>query len=612
MRRGVRWTLLGPTVLALAVSVGFADVTSQNHPTLNRMLGEHPDADADRDGILTFAEHDGFWRAFEKEHGPRKQPDGRPAGPISTLLASGEIEICDFDEEHFNKLREWGWKIDGQAFGDEPKKATKLVRQRVGAFSGRYLLSSLFRGDSLTGRVVSPPFRIELSHIEALLSGGQRPRQACVNVLVGDRVVRTATGRDDDLFETVAFDVSELVDEEARIEIVDNARGLWGHINVDRIRQTQQPRATRVIVDAPRGFGEILGSVETRGARRRGAVDVREGKLSVGEESLAFDSVLLAVREREPSVPDDPKKPRAAVRLLNGETWFVDIVGFEKGQVTIKGARTGRRVVPLSGIASLEFQATAGASSEAGGAGAAGMLYRVSGEPIPSKLVWIRDKDIAIDCPLGIVPIPRSLVRSFVVALPEPGHRQEGDEIALTDGTLLRGRAKLENDGLVVEHAVLGSLKLELASIRYLRRSTTDIVWLDQLESSVEERVGPLLPPPAPIVVESVRDGHFRAVRMLPRTVTRYRVPFSAVEKGTLRGRLAPVAGAKADVIVRASAAGRRLWERRVDAGSDPAEVTIDVSGVLELTIEVDFAGRVAFPCGVEWWDAHVLGSSGG
>jgi hypothetical protein len=64
-------------------------------------------------------------------------------------------------------------------------------------------------------------------------------------------------------------------------------------------------------------------------------------------------------------------------------------------------------------------------------------------------------------------------------------------------------------------------------------------------------------------------------------------------------------------VIVRVSAGEKRLWEKRVDAGSDAIDVAIEFSDSRELTIEIDFVDRVAFPCGVDWWDAHVFGTGG-
>ena len=44
-------------------------------------------------------------------------------------------------------------------------------------------------------------------------------------------------------------------------------------------------------------------------------------------------------------------------------------------------------------------------------------LYRFEGEPIPGKLIWIRQKDIAIESPLGIIPIPRQGVRRYMMKI---------------------------------------------------------------------------------------------------------------------------------------------------------------------------------------------------
>ena len=114
---------------------------------------------------------------------------------------------------------------------------------------------------------------IELNRIEIVMSGGEYPHRVCVNLIVDDQVVRTATGRNDDLLDYVAFDVAALKGRQARIQVVDARRLVWGHINVDRIYQTNNSRAKRVVAAPPIGFGKAIGRVRTN------AGDLRRGPL---------------------------------------------------------------------------------------------------------------------------------------------------------------------------------------------------------------------------------------------------------------------------------------------------------------------------------------------
>ncbi|MFP6657094.1 MAG: hypothetical protein VB853_02870 [Pirellulales bacterium] len=594
-------TLINNSICFLAL-VALADgplsaraaVTSENHPVLERTLRQHPEADGDGDGVLTFAEH----RQFVEKQGPRKQADGRPAGPISTVLENGDVVVANFEENNFGRMREWGWTVEGKAFSRDLNTGTAVMKRRAGDFRGKYLLTSYVVSDADEGQLSSPIFDIELNRIEIVMSGGEYPHRVCVNLIVDDQVVRTATGRNDDLLDYVAFDVAALKGRQARIQVVDAHRRVWGHINVDRIYQTNNSRAKRVIAAPPIGFGKAIGRVRTNaGDLRRGPLLANDGKLRVDNHDVELPELLLAVCESESQLAAGG----SAVRLINGETWQGKLLGLVKGVVSIESPLLGKRDVPVSQIACLDFVPVA--SSE----GEPGTLYRTQGEPIPGKLIYIRDKNIAIDCPLGIVPIPRSSVRRFVMAAVDPKAGGTEDEMGLTDGSLFRGRLAFANDNLVLTHPTLGSLMFQWDAVRYVRRTPPGVTWLDRLEPSGLQRVGPVLPPSPPAVINAGNRGHLRAVRMLPHTVVRYPLSATATGGRVFRAQVAAVVGCRADVSVRILAGDREVWKRQIGPNSEPLAVSADLSGATEMTIEVNFGEHLAFPCGVNWLDAHVV-----
>ena len=581
-------------LLIIATQTTSAAITSENHPKLASTLEQHAAADSDKDGILTFAEY----QAWLKSQGPRKRADGGEAGPISTLLANGDLLISDFEENNYGRMKQWGWTVEGESFARDLQHVTKIMKRRTATHSGKYLLSSFQETDATTGRIVSPSFEIELKFIQFQLSGGDHPERICVNLVVEGKVLRTTTGRNRDLFEMVAFDVAALRGRQAALEIVDAHSGLWGHINVDQMVQTDHPTARRVVNTIPTDFGALIGTVQTVDHRRRGPLTINDGRLSVGQQAFDLDGLLLAICENELVATETS----GSLRLVNGEIWYGQIIGLANGQIEIQNAMFDRRSVPVDQIASIEFKP--GPTS----GGEPGTLYRDQGEPIPGKLVWIREKDVTIDCALGIVPIPRQSVQRLVLAAIRRDAEPSQDEVRLVDGSLFRGVLATDGDRLVLNHGTLGALSFQWSTIRYLRRAAAGVSWLDRLEGEIIDRVGPVLPPPAPSVVNSTEPDFLRAIRMMPRTVTRYTLPSSKAER-FLRAMLAPIPGCQADVNVQVKIEDRVLWEQQVTASSVPIEVAVDLRRETEFAIEVDYGGRLAFPCGVDWRDAHVLES---
>jgi len=114
-------------------------------------------------------------------------------------------------------------------------------------------------------------------------------------------------------------------------------------------------------------------------------------------------------------------------------------------------------------------------------------------------IVWIKENDIAVDCPLGILPLPRTGLVCYVF----PHHNVErqqstDDEISLRDGSILRGRLSFEDRNVVLEHPILETVSLPWDNVRYLIRGNCGITWLADLQRTRTDALGPLAPPPAP------------------------------------------------------------------------------------------------------------------
>ncbi|GMU80222.1 MAG: hypothetical protein AMXMBFR47_00930 [Planctomycetota bacterium] len=135
-----------------------------------------------------------------------------------------------------------GSDATGPAIGKAPSRGTAKGQQRVTGFLGRGLVNTYDSpaGDAATGALTSPEFEIDRAFIQFLLGGGNHPETTCMQLLVGDQIVRTETGRDTETLSLRTWDVGEFKGRKARIRIVDRETGPWGHINVDHIALVDQ------------------------------------------------------------------------------------------------------------------------------------------------------------------------------------------------------------------------------------------------------------------------------------------------------------------------------------------------------------------------------------
>lgn len=151
-----------------------------------------------------------------------------------------DIVVENFEGKDYGK-----WKATGEAFGQSPAQGTLPGQMAVSGFRGKGLVNSFNKGDGTTGTLTSPPFRIERKFLAFLIGGGGFAGQTCINLRLDGKTVRTATGTNtqsggSERLNWQAWNVSDLQGRTVQIEIVDNATGGWGHINVDEITQTDE------------------------------------------------------------------------------------------------------------------------------------------------------------------------------------------------------------------------------------------------------------------------------------------------------------------------------------------------------------------------------------
>ncbi len=159
---------------------------------------------------------------------------------LSWVEADDDLVIADFESQVYA-----GWTAEGEAFGSGPARGTLPGQMHVSGFLGKGLVNSFLPGDRARGSLTSAPLTIERDYLNFLIGGGMHPGKTCINLLIEGKVVRTATGPNDrpggsERLDWSSWDVRELRSRKVVLQIVDDATGGWGHINVDQIVQSDQ------------------------------------------------------------------------------------------------------------------------------------------------------------------------------------------------------------------------------------------------------------------------------------------------------------------------------------------------------------------------------------
>ena len=163
--------------------------------------------------------------------------------PMSEIAPRPDIVFENWEKGYDN------WLVEGTAFGTGPvrKKDLPKYQEDVGGDTENVVNShasapgkQMGEKDSATGKLTSREFKIERHYISCWIGGGKtKPdRKIGLTLFVGDKPVKTVSGKDKNAMEVESMDVREFAGQVARLEIVDDAHGGWGHIGVGKITFT--------------------------------------------------------------------------------------------------------------------------------------------------------------------------------------------------------------------------------------------------------------------------------------------------------------------------------------------------------------------------------------
>ncbi|KAL3477941.1 glycosyl hydrolase family protein [Aspergillus californicus] len=164
--------------------------------------------------------------------------------PTATPPPSDSIIFADF--EGAGTFADLGWTATGDFIGRSPVNGALPGQDPVTGYLGKRLVNTFFNGDASTGTLVSQSFRISKRYINILVGGGRDLNNTAVYLKVAGKTVRSATGTNTETLYWQSWDVASLLNQKARIEIVDTAAGSWGHINIDGISFSDSTARSKV------------------------------------------------------------------------------------------------------------------------------------------------------------------------------------------------------------------------------------------------------------------------------------------------------------------------------------------------------------------------------
>ena len=160
------------------------------------------------------------------------------------------------------------WSQTDEAFGLKPARGPYANQQPISGFTGNGFANSYAHGDGPTGKLTSQTFTIERNFVRFLIGGGHFETTQ-MRFIVDGKIVRAASGQNDEHLRQMTWNVTEFRGQTAHIEIVDEYRNGWGHIMVDEIVFSDWPgdRAVLPILEEllPVHFSGVQTAVNEKG-----------------------------------------------------------------------------------------------------------------------------------------------------------------------------------------------------------------------------------------------------------------------------------------------------------------------------------------------------------
>jgi hypothetical protein len=163
-------------------------------------------------------------------------------------------------------------------------------------------------------------------------------------------------------------------------------------------------------------------------------------------------------------------------------------------------------------------------------------------------------------------------------------------------------------DHLSVTHDIVGKLRFPLNGIHSLKRRPKNVAWLSDLRAKTYKAIGPIIPPPSPKLIKSLKSS-ITSLKVNPESRITYSVPELSPGKIIFRSTIVPGQGNRGSVITSLGTLDKTTTTN-INPDSKEQLVQIIIEPGSELELKVNFQGRLIFPCAIELRDAHFVSLS--
>ena len=230
-----------------------------------------------------------------RKRNPKVKGKGKAARKIPAPIKGDDRVNFDFESGGLQ-----GWYIT-EGWFNHLIADNKTVRAGGGPSNkeGKYFIGTLeaapggVTGDPQTGVVESPVFQLSGPKIQFAVSGGKHSDTYVGLFTLEGKEVRKASGNNSEEFQSITWNVPELVGKAVFVRLVDQNKGGWGHVTMDAFSAQgkllpDETKKRQALAKPKKPSAKERAAIKAKARPRKKTQSARTTALSPAEELAGF------------------------------------------------------------------------------------------------------------------------------------------------------------------------------------------------------------------------------------------------------------------------------------------------------------------------------------